>query len=409
MKCILVYLCLFLAVVAKAQESLLKVGDHFPDITISNISNSKIKTFYLNNSKDSKFYILNFWGTWCTACIPEMDSLAKLQKQYASKLQVIAISDDTEERKTKYLKNKPSTIWLATDTNYHLYHMFNFSFVGQSAIINPNKKIVAIVRTDSINQKLIDDVLNGKTVKMSATTKESAIASCDDGFGVDSIMQHSFTVRGYKKGERAMSKLYFDNPNYKGRRITWFNVSISNLYRNAYKISSVEKQESYDSSLKKEIYGIDTDEINKKNNLYCVDILVRPEQKDSLYSILQKLLNENLPIKTRLDKRLIEVYVLKQKPGASLAIKSSDAPESSYWFTGRGYNGTKVKLKDFAEGYLTNELHLPVVDETGLLGDFDIKTNVEQRNFEGIIKSIDALGLLVEKAKREMPVIVYYK
>ena len=91
-----------------AQEPVLKVGSPFPEIAITQISNAPFKEFYLNKVKDEKYYILNFWGTWCSPCLPEMDTLAKLQKKNAGKIQVIAISDDNELRKAKYLKNKPS-------------------------------------------------------------------------------------------------------------------------------------------------------------------------------------------------------------------------------------------------------------------------------------------------------------
>lgn len=398
---------MFLVFQLHAQEPLLKVGSRFPEISITHISNAPVKEFYLNKAKGGKYYILNFWGTWCSPCIPEMDILAKLQKQNAGKIQVIAISDDNEERKTKYLKNKPSDIWLATDTNYILYNMLNLAFVGQSAIVNPDKMIVALVRTDSINQQMIDKLLRGDSVSMSAGIKEAMIPADHDPFGVDSLTAHSFSIRGYKKGQPSMGRTYTDHETYNGRRLTWYNVSIGLLYRSAYDIQSYEQQEEYDSSVSRE----EVNNYNTKNKgaSYCVDVLVKPEQTDSLYKILQQKLNQHLPVQARLEKRFMEVYILKQKPGMDITFKPSVTEKSSFGFSGRGYDGKNVSLADFAKKYLTNELESPVVDETGLTGYYDIKTNVEQRDMAGILKSIEELGLTVEKANREMPVIVYYK
>lgn len=406
MKRIIVYVLLFLAFQSNAQEPLLKVGSRFPDIMISHISNAPVKEFYLNSAKDSKFYILNFWGTWCSPCIPEMDTLARLQKKNAGKFQVIAISDDSEERKVKYLKNKPSDIWLATDTSYTLYNMLNLAFVGQSAIIRPDKIIVALVRTDSINQQMIDKLLRGDSVRTSAGIKETMAPTSEDAFGLDSLTAHSFSIRGYKKGQRSMGKTYVDDNTYSGRRITWFNVSIGLLYRAAYNIKSFQAQEIYNSSVTKQ--EVNSHDLENKAALYCVDLLVKPEQKDSLYIILQQYLNKYLPVKTLLEERLIEVYILQQKQGANITLTPSVAKKSSFSYSGRGYDGIKVSVVDFAD-YLTNELGLPVVDGTGLSGYYDIKTNVERRDKAGILKSIEALGLSLEKAERKMPVIVYYK
>lgn len=398
---------LLVTLTTRAQEPVLSTGSPFPDMVIANISNAPVKEVYLNKEKGNKFYILNFWGTWCSPCIPEMDSLAKLQKQFAGKIQVIAISDDNEDRKKKYLQNKPTPVWLATDTSYTLYNMLQLASVGQSIIVNPAKKIVAMVRTDSINAQLLTKILRGDTVTMSAGIKEVAIARATDEFGVDSLMTHSFSIRGYKQGQRSMGKLYWDHPVYGNRRASWFNVSIGLLYRSAYAIKSYGKQEFYEG-------GVTEADVNShgkenKNALYCVDILVPPGSEDSLFILLRQYLNDHLPVKARPEKKTIPVYVLKQKPGASVTIIPSQATTSMMGFSGTGYTGTKVLVKDFAADYLSNELGLPVVDETGLTGYYDIKTDVEQRDFAGIVKSIAALGLVVEKTEREMPVIVYYK
>jgi len=407
MKNTLVILLLLSGFTVLGQEPLLTTGSRFPDFVITNISNAPVKEFYLNKERSNQFYILNFWGTWCSPCIPEMDALAKLQKQNAGRIQVIAISDDSKERKNQYLKNKPSGIWLATDTGYTLYKMLSLASVGQSAIVNPDKRIVAIVRTDFINQQMIDKILRGDTVRMSAGVKETRISTDELAFGVDSLATHNFSIRGYKKGQPSMGQRYLLPGPFKERRLTWYNVSLDLLYRQAFGIKTYKVQERYDSTVKEE--EIHSHNFEDKQRLYCVDLLVKPEQKDSLFFILQQYLNACLPVKARIERSVINVYVLKRKPGTAIALTVSNADSSSYSFSGRGYTGTKIQIKDFAEDYLSNELGLPVVDETGITGYYNIKTNVVQRNKAGIIKSIEELGFVIEKAEREMPVIVYYK
>lgn len=407
MKNMLAMILLVSGITVYGQDALLTPGSRFPDLVITNISNAPVKEFYLNKERGDRFYILNFWGTWCSPCIPEMDTLWKLQKQNAGKIQVIAISDDQEERKARYLKNKPSGIWLATDTGYTLYKMLNLASVGQSAIVNAAKKIVAIVRTDLINQQLIDKILRGDTVKMSAAVKETPITSSEPAFGVDSLTAHSFSIRGYVKGQPSMGQTYLLPGPFKNRRLTWYNVSLDLLYRQAFGIKTYKVQERYDSTVKEE--EVHSHNFEDKQRLFCVDLLVTPAQKDSLFLILQQRLNACLPVKARIERSVITVYVLKKKPGATILLDTSITDSSSYSFSGRGYNGTHVQVKDFAEDYLSNELGLPVIDETGMAGYYNIKTNVVQRNKAGIIKSIEELGFVVEKAEREMPVIVYYK
>lgn len=403
MKLSLTAILLIIATILKAQEPVLTTGSVFPQLVISPIRNAPVKEWDIHKDHNNKYYILNFWGTWCSPCIPEMDSLAKLQAANKNKLQVIAISDDAEDRLQKYLAKKPSGLWLATDTNYTLYSMLGLASVGQSIIVNPAKKIVGIVMTDSINQRMIDRLLRGDSIHSSGKIKEAAVNSKDDMFGVDSLMNNSFTVRGYMTGRQTMMKRWLYG-GFNGRRVSWINLSLGNIYRESYNIHST-KQEIYDSSItKKEVYNFED-----KSSHYSVDLLVRPEQKDSIFVILRKLLINNLPVKARLEERKMDVYVLKRKEGVPLTLPVSKAEKSTYSFSGKGYIGEKVTVADFANIYITNELELPVKDETGLTGFYDISTKVDLRTTENIKRSVEALGLVVVKEQRAMPVIVYYK
>ncbi|RDC56986.1 DUF3738 domain-containing protein [Pedobacter chinensis] len=384
---------------AAAQGLQIKTGDQFPDIPVRNLINAPVVSIQLSKPAIDKIYILNFWGTWCSPCIPEMDSLARLQKQNEAKIQVIGISDDTPSRLANYLKNKPSKIWLSSDTSGFFYQLFALAYVGQSAIINSKGKVVALVRTDSINQKLITRLIKGEIVKSSAALKEKAINNNDDIFGVDSTLNSSFTLRGYMVGQQSMSKRYILNGAYKNRRITFVNSSAESMYRAVYGIVA-QKQIAY------EVPEKEVSDFDNKQSLYCLDLLVKAEEKDSLYNILQQRLQQFMPVKARIEYREMPVYALVNK---NFNQKESAKENLSYGFSGRGYDGVGATLANFANDYLSNELGLPVVDETGLTQKYDIKTNVEVRTKEGIVKSLTDIGLELFKKEKKMKVLVFYK
>lgn len=169
------------------------------------------------------------------------------------------------------------------------------------------------------------------------------------------------------------------------------------MYKDAYNIVS-SNQIIYEVDEKK------LDNYEDRSNLYCVDILVKPEEKDSLNVILQQKLNAILPVKARIEYKTIPVYVLMDN-GFKQPLSTK---ETSYGFSGRGYEGEAVTIDDFANDYLSNELSLPVVNETNLKGKFDIKTAIEMRTQANVIKSIEALGLKIEKQERKMRMMVLY-
>jgi uncharacterized protein (TIGR03435 family) len=400
MKKLLTAALILIAVKADAQNYMLKPCDYFPAITINPIINAPVKTLNLSTYSSKKLFIINLWGTWCSPCIPEMDSLAKLQARYNQQIQVIGLSNDPVARLQKYLAKKPSGIWLASDTASLLYEMLNLAYVGQSIVINNKHQIVALLKTDSINAKVIARLLRGEKVKSNGEVQNALGRTNKDAFGVDSLLDNNFTLRGYMKDQQAMGQIPTTGI-FAGRRVSYFNIGLLALYKTAYKITSM-KQVVFEGHAKK------YDDYKNKNLSYCFDLLVKPDQKDSLYIIMQQKLQQLLPVKARIEMRDTDVYVLKLKEDGKVMIPASKLTALTYGFSGQGFDGKGATLADFSNIYLSNELNLPVIDETSLGGRYDIKTNVEMRTKEGILKSIDDIGFKVEKTRRKVRIMVLY-
>ncbi len=395
MRITLFLLILAITFMANAQP-VLKAGDIFPSIIIRNIINAPIKQLDVQ-SQNNKFLILNFWGTWCSPCLPEMDTLSKLQQHNNSKIQVIGISDEAVSRLENYLKRKPSYVWLASDTTMNLYRQFAFNYVGQSAIINTQNRIVTLVRTDSINQSFIDRLIQNQSIPSSAETGNKQETDTNL-FGVDSTLAFQVSWSTYRAGIPSMSKTYLKS-SFEGRRRTYTNLCLTSIIRDAYNISPQQM-----------IYEIPEKEVcnwDDKNTLYCFDIVVRPEQKDSMRLILQHTLNQLFPVKARLEKRVIPVYILQRLTGTSDWATSKNK-ESTFSFSGRGFEGKAITITPFAD-YVANELELPLVDKTGLTGKYDITTTNVLRTREDMLTALKKLGLTVEQDRREMDVVVIYK
>ena len=400
MKKLLIAAILLIAFKADAQNYMLKAGDKFPNIVISPMINAPFTELNLSKYPSNKLFIINLWGTWCSPCIPEMDSLAKLQSKFSQQIQVIGVSDEPIDRLKKYLVKKPSKIWLASDTASLLYRMLNLAYVGQSIVVNNKHEIVALLKTDSVNAKVISRLIKGEKIKSNGEVQNRLNSTEKDPFGVDSLLASNFSIRSYMADQQAMGK----RPNsgvFGGRRISYYNVGVLNMYKEAYNIHS-SKQIVFEGSAKK------YDNYEDKNLSYCFDLLVKPEQKDSLLIIMQNKLQQNLPVKARIEMRDTDVYVLNLKDTAKVLIPKSKLTTLTYGFSGRGFDGQGVALNEFANLYLSNEFDLPLVNESGLKERYDIKTNVEMRTKAGILKSIDDLGFALNKERRKIRIMILY-
>jgi thiol-disulfide isomerase/thioredoxin len=400
MKKFLIIVILFIACKSSAQNYVLKPGDKFPEINIGPIINAPVTQLNLNQYPSNKLFIINFWGTWCSPCIPEMDSLAKLQAKFNNQIQVVGLSDDPITRLKKYLVKKPSKIWLALDSTSLLYQMLNLASVGQCIVVNSKHEIVALLKSDSVDEKTIRQLIKGVKVSSNGETKNQLNTTDKDPFGVDSLLTSNFTIRGYMKDQKGMSRRYA-NGIYGGRRVSYFNTSLVLLYKQAYDITS-DKQVIYEGTAKK--YA----GYSNKDLLYCFDLLVRPDQKDSLHSIMQQKLRAEMPVKARIEMRDTDVYILKLKDAGKIMVPKSKETMLSYEFGGNGFDGKGITLDQFADLYLSNEYNLPVLNESGVEGLYDIKTIVELRTQEDINKSISDIGFNVIKARRKIKTLVLY-
>lgn len=71
------------------------------------------------NVVDGKIVILNFWASWCPACMEETPSLLKMTQRFSKDLILISVSEDESAKELqKFIKLFP----LAKSTNVLLIH-----------------------------------------------------------------------------------------------------------------------------------------------------------------------------------------------------------------------------------------------------------------------------------------------
>ncbi|MBN8699592.1 MAG: redoxin domain-containing protein [Chitinophagales bacterium] len=387
---------LFTGLAVRSQQHLLNVGDNFPNYIIRPVVNAPVKEYDIVK-ENKKYLILNFWGTWCVPCIPEMDSLNRLQEMYKDKIHVIAVSNENTDRLENLLRKRPSKLWLAADTNSYLYNGFGFNYVGQSAIVDGNNRIIALVRTDSINQKFIDNLVQGTQVKSSAETGIASQAPAADYFGLDSSMTNSVTLCSARPKDFGSGSPDYSKTPFAGRRITYFNVPDAYLYNVAFGKKSSET-----------FYEPDFHVVGAGKKIVCFDLLGSPGLEDSIKIIMQQELNEMLPFKAGIEKRKLSVYILKRKEFDTSTWKTSDAPEIFNMFSGKGFAGKAVPLSVYAD-YLASQLFVTVIDETGLKGKYDIITVNDIATKDEVLKENEKLGLTLEKAERELEVLIIFR
>lgn len=136
----IIVLFLLLSAAANAQKEM-------PNVTLKSESN---KSYNVKNdfSQKDKLYVFAFWATWCVPCINELDAINKQYAQWSKELNMelvaISVDDARTQKRIKGLlakKNWPYTVLL--DENSDLKKALKIANVPYTIVVK-NKKVVYI-------------------------------------------------------------------------------------------------------------------------------------------------------------------------------------------------------------------------------------------------------------------------
>lgn len=182
--CVLAFLCPFIASMAQTVKSkiYLKPGDQMPNVTISNIVNSKYKRASFSDYK-GKVVLLDFWNSWCSSCVEAFPEIDSLQRQYKDRLQVLMVNP-------KRNHDSPRAVQSVIDrANAWSTHQFkvpvvagdtaiteNFTFKGVPFYvwIGADGKIIAFTGKAEVTGRNIELAIAGKPIVMISAKEKGA-------------------------------------------------------------------------------------------------------------------------------------------------------------------------------------------------------------------------------------------
>lgn len=388
----LLFLSLALAPSMASAQTALKVGDPLPDFVLPRVVNSKTGTF-APAAAQGKVLVLEFWGTYCSPCIPALRRLDALQQRYPNDLQVVGISTDSEARLHKFLTKWPLTVPLASasDDQQDINRLFPHQSISHTVVVDKNRRVVAITFPEQFDEKALHEVVAGRPIHL----KLKQDVRSDDAMGyfaVDSTTRYGVNVRPYIQGLSSQTKNPRKGP-FAQRRLTAINTDPVSLFQEAYGITRWRIQNQLPDSLRQ------YDDLN----LLCFDLIVPPGQEANLHPIMREALRLYLPVQATWVPVTKPVLVLRRKQsGAALPISS----KPQLFSLGGGKLSMEGSLLAPLRNYLEGELRQPVEDETGLTGRYDLTLAVESENLRGSLDAALArLGLELAEAPRKIQLL----
>ncbi len=361
----------------------LKPGDFAPDFTLNKVLNAPEGKVTQMKALRGQVVILEFWATWCTPCILAIPHWNELVDKFQDEpVEFISVTSEEKSIVSKFMAKRQIKGLVCQDQSDSLLRKYNRSCsIPTTVIIDKNGIIIGITTPDKITEKMILKVLAGKQAPL-------PIAPVTGLFQSDPQQQEPFwkLTLSESQSSNCISRFDVNSIQHPGITLEDLIALISNL-------PSASR-----------VLG--------KDNLPGVKLEINARVPESctgyLCPMVIQAIEGSYKIRLRKCEKELDVYVLTatDKIGPDLRITQypDTGPYKKRSLTSS--NATCCHLRSLAQT-LENLLSRPVLDETGLEGDFDWDLEFESGNSESLLAAVQKqLGLKIVPTKRTIEVVV---
>lgn len=130
------------------------------------------------SSLKGQVVVLEFWATWCAACIALQPHLNELTEKYKDKpVQFISITNEGEEKVDAFLKRRTIRGWVGLDLRRSVQKAYEEYGLPKTVVVDKSGNIAAILNAKNLNEMMLDQLLAGKTpAQLLADTLQPSIS-----------------------------------------------------------------------------------------------------------------------------------------------------------------------------------------------------------------------------------------
>lgn len=132
------------------------VGKDVPTFTLENADKSETTLGAITQGK--KYYLIDFWASWCAPCRKEIPNLKKLYQEYAAKgFEIVSISIDKKEADWKKALEEEKLTWPNFLDTKGASDAFKVKTIPAMFLVDEKGKIIAEkIRGEELEKKLAE-------------------------------------------------------------------------------------------------------------------------------------------------------------------------------------------------------------------------------------------------------------
>lgn len=224
------------------------VGDSIPELILNDVYDHTNSMINLGNTSKDKLVILDFWATWCGACLGAMPKLDSIATAYAEELVIITITKQSKKEVLEFLnKRKKAGLYVHRsgkifgDTT--LYKLFPHLFIPHYVWIKDGK---VIAFTEEVTREAVQSaLLEGRTNLIKKEDQDLErfdrehtvlleLLKTDSNWNMNLMGDYALKTGFIKKFANSMGYNVVNLDSIGKVRFTGVNMSLDNLFRIAY-------------------------------------------------------------------------------------------------------------------------------------------------------------------------------
>jgi uncharacterized protein (TIGR03435 family) len=334
------------------------------------------------------FVVVDFWATWCGPCLPGLNRMASLEKEFAGQpVRFLTVASDDMDRVKKYFADKGLTLQTYVEgENASTSDSFGIHGLPAAAVVDREGRMVGVTPGENVTAAVVRELLNGEKVELPPFQRLNNITWDQDEITWQDGVLPAFAVLIKPIEVTGGGFLYKPGSN----RISGDGVPVYAMIMAAWQT--------------------DSNHIDLRERLpvgaYRFVAMVPKGREAELLPALQDALQRNFSFRAVWDEQERDVLVLTRDGTKTLTDSST---EPLFTFSRGKITMKKQSTAKLAET-LPNWLRKVVVDETELHGlyDFDLEYRADSPKM-----LTDALqqkyGLVLTPAKRKLRILVVEK
>lgn len=402
------------------------IGEAMPEFTLNDVHHFS-KNHFDNSDLKGKWVIMDFWSVGCSACVKSFPKINELQKEFDNQIQFLLVGQNDKKYNSniekvyeRYRKAFDLELPIAYDST--LFTQFGIRGVPHVIVIDPDAKVYAVTYGEFLSKENIRSLVanEGSFFKKKRSTHEPSQSGSAEQwkYWINPDEQRDFEYRSIfseYNNERIMRAYHVDRYVNQGL-VQATGITLYDLYNLAYfgksrwhrydpmyldhwstPVLEIDEPLQFESN-----YSDGTGYYN-----YSATVPYEKSSRDRLMEVMQGDLKNYFGYDVSFETRLMPYWRFTATEKARKNLRStSENLEDERGPTGLNCKRISIGLVlSLVEEYNADE-GIPFIDETNIKFLIDIELNAVMTDLPQMIKELKKQGLILEKSKKEMKVLV---